>query len=102
MVGLGESYLAAFTLALGHGPVLAGLVATVVCLVRCRNGRALAVARPVVLMNPSPRSEQRSGTCRADYRSANTRSRVDGNLPKMTTALRDNTVAIATGTIPPS
>ena len=33
MVGLGETYLPAFALALGHGEVLAGLVATVPMLV---------------------------------------------------------------------
>jgi MFS family permease len=42
MVGLGETYLAAFTLALGHGPVLAGLILTVPMLA----GSVLQLATP--------------------------------------------------------
>ena len=42
MVGLGETYLPAFALALGHGEVLAGLVATVPMLV----GSVLQLATP--------------------------------------------------------
>jgi len=42
MVGLGETYLPAFTLALGHGDVLAGLVATVPMLA----GSILQLATP--------------------------------------------------------
>lgn len=42
MVGLGETYLAAFALALGHGPVLAGLVSTVPMLA----GSVLQLATP--------------------------------------------------------
>ena len=62
MVGCGETYFAAFALALGFGPVASGMVATLPVLV----GAVIQLAAPLAVLTADPRLGawmRRTGLC---------------------------------------